>query len=261
MEAVVSDILKRRMREPGGLTGTAVISVFGHAAALVALLMVPRLFPVRPIAQPRVMTISLGGTPGPKTGGMSTIGGRSIQAALPSTAPKLERIVLPTPKAQPAMVLPDPKLKPKPAPKNTAASKDPDGRASGRGEENQKGSTNVETGVRGMGFGLSSLGGGGIGSKLDVQDFCCPEYLIDMAQRIKGNWVQQQDATGAVLMKYTILRNGQITNIELERSSNIYALDAASQRALLLTSNLQPLPSAFPDDHLTVHLMFDYQRK
>ena len=54
---------------------------------------------------------------------------------------------------------------------------------------------------------------------------------------------------------------GQITQLEMEKSSNFYALDAASQRALLLTARLAPLPSAFPDDHLTVHLSFEYQRK
>jgi TonB family protein len=82
-----------------------------------------------------------------------------------------------------------------------------------------------------------------------------------MRDRIMQNWVQQQQAVGTVLMKFTILRNGGITNIEIERSSSIYALDAASQRALVLTPKLQPLPGAFPDDHLTVHLSFEYQRK
>jgi TonB family protein len=159
------------------------------------------------------------------------------------------------------MPVPDPKTKLKTPPKVTATSKDPQGRAGGRGFETQKGSTTVETGARGQGFGLSSSGGGGDGSHLDVKDFCCPEYLLDMRDRITQNWVQQQQAVGIVLMKFTILRNGTLANIELERSSNIYALDAASQRALLLTSKIQPLPAAFPDDHLTVHLSFEYQRK
>jgi hypothetical protein len=56
------------------------------------------------------------------------------------------------------------------------------------------------------------------------------------------------------------MRSGQITAIETERSSNVFALDQASARALYLTK-LQPLPSVFPDDHLTVHLSFEYQRK
>jgi TonB family protein len=159
------------------------------------------------------------------------------------------------------MPIPDPRIKPKSPPKVVATSKDPQGRAGGRGAETQKGSTTVETGARGQGFGLSTGGGGGGNSFLDIQNFCCPEYLLDMRDRITQNWVQQQAAVGSVLMKFTILRNGTLTNIELEKPSGFYALDAASQRALLLTPKLAPLPAAFPDDHLTVHLSFEYQRK
>jgi TonB family protein len=263
MEAVVSDILRSRMREPGGLTQTAGASIVAHVLVLAALALIPGIVPRTAAPPPVVMTISLGGAAGPKTGGLMMMGGRTIQAAAPSTSPKIDRIAMPTPKAEPAMVMPipDPKLKPKAAPKVTAASKDPQGRAGGRGAETQKGSTTVETGARGQGFGLSTGGGGGGESHLDVQNFCCPEYLIDMRDRIRQNWVQQQQAVGSVLMKFTILRNGTIASIEIEHSSNIYALDAASQRALVLTPKLQPLPAAFPDDHLTVHLSFEYQRQ
>jgi len=251
------------MREPGGLTQTAAVSIAAHAVALVALALVPGILPKSAPPPRNVMTISLGGTPGPKSGGMTMIGGRTIMAATPSTAPKIEKVAMPTLKPEPAMVLPvpDPKLKPKTPPKPTVTSKDPRGTAVGRGFETQKGSTPVETGVRGQGFGLSTNGGGGSGSTLDTKDFCCPEYIADMVNRIKSNWVQQQQATGTVLMKFTILRNGQIVNIDPERPSNITSLDLASQRALYTTGRLAPLPAAFPDDHLTVHLNFEYVRQ
>ena len=157
--------------------------------------------------------------------------------------------------------VPDPKLKARTPPKVTASSKDPQGAAGARGAETQKGSTTVETGVRGMGFGLSTTGGGGNGSKLDTKDFCCPEYLTEMVNRIRANWVQQQQAVGSVVMKFTILRNGQITDIYREQSSNFTSLDLASERALYTTGKLPALPAAFPDDHLTVHLNFEYERK
>jgi TonB family protein len=259
MEAVVSDILRSRMREPGGLTQTAAVSIAAHGVALAMLAFVPGLLPKRTPPSPVVMTISLGGTPGPKTGGMTMLGGRTIQAAAPSTAPKVDRVAMPTPKAEPAMVMPvpDPRMKAKLPPKTPLPSKDPQGRA-GRGFETQQGSTTVETGARGMGFGLSSSGGGGTGGHLDVKDFCCPEYLTDMVNRVRSNWVQQQDVVGSVMMKFTILRNGQITAIETEQPSNFFSLNQASLRALTITAKLQP---AFPDDHLTVHLNFEYQRR
>jgi hypothetical protein len=232
--------------------------------ALAALAFVPGMLPKSaPPAARIVMTISLGGTAGPKTGGMTMIGGRTITAAAPSTAPKIEPVAMPTPKAEPAMVMPvpDPKLKPRTPPKVTATSKDPQGTNVGRGFETQKGSATVETGARGQGFGLSTSGGGGSGSTLDTKDFCCPEYVADMLSRIRGNWVQQQQAAGTVLMKFTILRTGQLVSIETERPSNITSLDLASQRALYTTVKVAPLPPAFPDDHLTVHLNFEYVRQ
>src|SRR3954470_25035153 len=127
MEATVSDILASRMREPGGLTQTAALSIAAHVAALIALAFVPGILP-KAVPQKRlVMTISLGGTPGPKNGGMTMMGGRTIQAATPSAAPKIDRVAMPSPRAEPAMVMPipDPKLRPKTPPKETATSKDP----------------------------------------------------------------------------------------------------------------------------------------
>ena len=252
------------MQPAGSLTQAAVVSFAAHAVVLAAVALVPGMLPKSaPRPEKTVMTISLGGTAGPKNGGMTMIGGRSIQAATPSAAPKLDRVVMPAPKAEPAMVMPvpDPKLKPKTPPKVTATSKDPLGTNVGRGFETQKGSTTVETGARGQGFGLSTSGGGGTGSTLDTKDFCCPEYIADMLSRIRSNWVQQQQAAGTVLMKFTILRNGQVVSIETERPSNITSLDLASQRALYTTAKLPPLPAGFPDDHLTVHLNFEYVRQ
>jgi TonB family protein len=259
MEAVVSDILRTRRAEPSGLKQTAALSVLAHIVVFSVIAVAPVIWPARNTTRPIVMTISLGGTPGPKSGGLTTIGGRAIEAGAPAVAPKAERVALPSPKAPPAMVLPDPKLKPRPAPKDTPSAKDLPGR--GRGFETQAGSTTVETGVKGTGFGLSTAGGGGTGGHLDVQNFCCPEYLQDMLERIRANWNQQVQASGVTMMKFTILRNGQVSAVQLEQSSNVYALDAASQRALALTQRVGPLPAAFPDDHLTVHLTFEYQRK
>jgi TonB family protein len=263
MEAVVSDILRSRMQEPGGLTQTAALSVAAHVVALTALAFLPGILPKGAPPPRTVMTISLGGTAGPKTGGTQMLGGRTIMAATPSVAPKIERVAMPTPKPEPAMVMPipDPKIKPKVPPKPAATSKDPQGTNVGRGFETQKGSTTVETGARGQGFGLSSSGGGGDNSRLDVANFCCPDYLIDMRDRIRAAWVQQQQSTGVVLMKFTILRNGQLTAIETEQSSGVFALDQASQRALYTVGKVGPLPAAFSGDHLTVHLEFKYERQ
>jgi TonB family protein len=158
------------------------------------------------------------------------------------------------------MVLPDPKQKPRAPARSNATSKDPLGTVRGRGFETQVGTARVDTGAKGQGFGLSTSGGGGGGSRLDTQDFCCPEYVVDMLKRIRGNWSQQQQATGVVMTQFTIARDGQLTNIQVEMSSGNPLLDIASQRALMTTKSIAPLPAAFPDSQLTVHLEFRYER-
>ena len=115
------------------------------------------------------------------------------------------------------------------------------------------------TGARGEGFGLSTGGGPGSGSRLDVADFCCPDYLVTMVTRIKANWSQRQNITGLVIIKFTIRRDGTLDDISLERSSNFPIADLNAQRAVVLTKQLPPLPDAFPNQSLTVHLNFEYQ--
>jgi len=260
MEAVVSDVLESRKHEPGGLKKTAMISLAAHVAALAILAFVPGVMP-QAAEKPRVvMNISLGGAPGPNTGGMQMIGGRAIEAAPPSAAPTVVRNPPPSVTA-PKMTVPDPKLKPRTPPKSTASSKDLKGTARGRGFETQAGTARMDTGARGQGFGLSSGGGGGDGGVRVDGDFCCPEYLVNMRDRIRKNWNENQQTTGTVTMKFVIQRNGQITDIELERPSGNAVLDLTSQRALVVTKMLAPLPAAYAERQLTVHLDFEYARK
>src|SRR5438093_6895884 len=103
-------------------------------------------------------------------------------------------------------------------------------------------------------------GGPGAGATLDVADFCCPEYLATMIERIKANWNEHQNVDGQTIVKFTIRRDGVLQDIVLERSSGYPIPDLAAQRAVVLTAKLPPLPAAFPNPMLPVHLTFQYQR-
>jgi TonB family protein len=260
MEAV-SDILQSRKREPGGLKQTAVISLAAHAVAVAIVLMIPSVMP-RPARSPRVMmSISLGGSPGPNTGGMQMIGGKPIQAAQPSTDPQIAKPIQPSVAVTPpAMALPDPKQKPRTPPKATATSKDPAGTAVGKGFETRAGTAKVDTGAKGEGFGLSTGGTGGDGGIKVPGNFCCPEYLVDLRDRITKNWNQNQKIAGNVVMGFTIQRNGQITDIEVIKTSGNTILDLAAQRALINTRMLAPLPAGYSPQRLPVELVFEYIR-
>jgi TonB family protein len=201
-----------------------------------------------------VMTISLGGAPGPRNGGLTTMGGRTVQAPTPEPvkrvetppAPKTPEMALPTKNAR--VVKPQTREAPKEATARTPATGEP-----------QEGSTRVNTGARGQGFGLTSGGGGGTGVTVDTANFCCPEYLSQMVTLIQRNWQSNQGVAGKLVMKFTISRAGTIENVQVEQSSGFLAHELAAQRALLLT-RLPELPIQYPNQTLGVHMIFEYQR-
>jgi protein TonB len=260
----VSDVLRDRMQTPAGLQRMLTVSVAVHLTLAVALLFAPGGLLKRAADPPRtVMTISLGGGgDGPDVGGMTTMGGRPVQTVTPPEDLTKREPIRPPAAKTPEMTVPLPNAK---AVKATAAppvKQAPDearGRTPTRGAQTSEGSTVADTGIRGQGFGLSTGGGAGSGSSLDVADFCCPEYIAIMVTRIRSAWTQNQGAKGTTLVKFTIQRDGSLTNVELERSSGTTPLDFAAMRAVLNTRTLPPLPEAFSNPTLPVHLNFEYK--
>jgi TonB family protein len=258
----VSDVLRDRMQTPTGLQRMLSVSVAVHLAFAVALVFARGGLLKRAADPPRtVMTISLGGSVGPDVGGMTSMGGTPVQTQTPpEELVKREPIRLPAQKT-PEMTIPLPNVKPAksvPAPRVKQAPDEARGRTPTRGAQVSPGSTVADTGIRGQGFGLSTGGGAGSGSSLDVADFCCPEYIATMVVRIRQAWDKSQGA-GQTMVKFTIQRDGKLTNIELERPSGATTLDIAALRAVRTTTTLPPLPDAFPNPTLTVHLNFQYQ--
>ena len=252
----VSGGLDSRARHHDGLAPVVVVSLVLHAGLFAAVLLVPMSDNTAELPR-TVMTISLGGSSGPRTGGMTPMGGREVQTVAPA-GPRPRSESPPTAKP-PEMALPSRTARPQretPA----RASSDATGRRLSAGEEIQEGSARAETGARGQGFGLTGGGGSGTGAYLDVGDFCCPEYLETVMQVIQRNWVPTQNTTGQTLMKFTVLRSGAVTAVQVERPSGFAVLDMAAQRALLLTERVPPLPAGFPNADLTIHLRFNYQR-
>ncbi len=252
----VSDIIVARSREPEGLKTMIVWSLAAHIAlAVVALLWGgPRSDRTPPV----VMTISLSGAPGPKTGGLTQMGAAPVQAPLPE--PQAKPVETPPAAKAPAMTLPNPRSRPRPQSTPKEAPPDATSKTVSTGERPREGNTRV----RGQGFetsqGLSSAGGNGAGAvTLDVANFCCNEYIEQMVLAIRRNWDQNQGLVGSTTMMFTIARNGSIQTPQVEKSSGFVALDNAATRALQL-SKLPPLPQAFENPTLTVHLRFDFQR-
>lgn len=261
----VADILRDRIGEPDGFQRMAVISALAHAAVFALLILAPGSWlALRDQAPKTVMTITLdGGNGGPNNGGMTAIGGKAVQAETPEVPKARLPQTAPAP-VTPKMTVPIPSKTPakaaKPAPDVKQAPDQAKGRAPTKGFETREGSALAETGARGLGFGLTTSGGVGSGSTLDVQNFCCPDYVALMVEKIRTNWEARAEVAGQVIVKYTIQRDGTIVNATIEKPSGYTALDINSLRAVVGTRQLLPLPGAFPNSSLTVHLNFEYRR-
>ena len=259
MSETVSDVIAARSQEPEGLSRMIAVSVAVHVAVFVILALAPA--PHFDDEPETVMTISLGGAPGPRAGGMTPMGGRTVQAPAPIEAARPRAEMPPAPSA-PRMTLPREDARPRPPqPRPERAPRQAPGRTPSTGETPQEGSARADTGARGQGFGLTTSGGSGAGgAQLDVGDFCCPEYVETVVQRIHQNWASKQNVGGTVVVKFTIARDGALSDVQVTKPSGLVALDTAAYRAVLLTQRVPALPAQFPNPTLTVHLTFSYQR-
>ena len=260
MNEAATQAILARAGAPSGLNLTIAWSVAAHVGLVLFFLYMPDSWRGRVDEPPRtVMTISLGGAPGPRAGGMTQIGGRTVQAPVPDQP--VRRVDAPPAATPPAMTLPraDARPRPRTQPRPERAVPNATGQTPTTGAEPQEGPARVDTRARGQGFGLTTGGGGGTGVQLDVGNFCCPEYLEQMTALIQRNWTSQHGVAGTTTMKFTITRGGAIEQVAVELPSGFVALDLAAQRALLLT-RLPELPAPFPNPSLTIHMKFEYSR-
>ncbi|MGH9715670.1 MAG: energy transducer TonB [Candidatus Acidiferrales bacterium] len=92
-----------------------------------------------------------------------------------------------------------------------------------------------------------------------------PWYVQAVQRRISSNWLQSTvDPSVAyaprVIVTFTILRNGTITNIQIQRSSNIGSVDTSAVRAIQSSSPVQQLPPGYSGSEVNVQFWFDFHR-
>jgi TonB family protein len=264
MHESVSDILFERSQATDGINRLVLVSLLAHVVLIGAIAVMPAGWRTSRSSDVTPMMITLSGGTGPDAGGMTQISNKPVQEVATETKPV--PVAPPAPKV-PEMVAPEPKATP--APKNPPKRTErPVDKSSSRkpttGSEVRTGDARAETGGAAIPFGgLTRPSGGGTSgtaATTDFANFCCPTYLTQMVDLIKRNWNPNQGAAGQVQVKFVVRRDGTVTDIEIEKSSNISLLDLESQRALAKTKALPPLPREFTENTLTVHLNFDYHR-
>ena len=124
----------------------------------------------------------------------------------------------------------------------------------------------------GDGIDLGNLGAGEKGTaeqgplSFETQWYDWGEYAQSMVSRIRVNWyanmpqIIRTGLKGAVTIRFTIQRDGRITDVTILNSSTVPPYDFAARKAIELSSPLNPLPKDFPNPNERVTAMFYYNR-
>ena len=124
---------------------------------------------------------------------------------------------------------------------------------------------------------IASLGGQDLGTwggdegfaesgpiSFETQWYEWGDYATSMIRKIRYHWYNNMPALvrmgvkGVVVIRFTIERDGTITDITQLQSSSHPPLDFAAKKAIQLSSPLRPLPSDFPKATERVTVAFYY---
>jgi TonB family protein len=83
-------------------------------------------------------------------------------------------------------------------------------------------------------------------------------YLASVQQRIWTIWVQQVKSgmTQPVIVSFTILSDGSVTDVELVQSSGASLLDLSARRAIYSAAPFGPLPKHYGINRITIQGIF-----
>jgi protein TonB len=144
--------------------------------------------------------------------------------------------------------------KPEPSPQDRAAQT---GAAEGTG-----GGSGMGTGLRiggGEGPGGPGYGAGGLAN------FPYTYYLNIITDRVSSNWFSSLVDPGIsgsfqTIVYFQIEKSGQVSDIKIEQSSGVTPLDLSAVRAVKASAPFPPLPRAYDDTYLGIHLIFEHSK-
>jgi len=229
-----------------------------HVVVLVVLFVLPRNWLTTERVREDVMVIELGGSPGPRSTGMTSIGSRTVQEVAEPT--RRAQPIQPNVSAPDVMTIPEREpVRVQPPPPRTERPTTPTPpRPPAPGREVNQGNVAVETGARGQGAGLSFGGGGGTSGTLETTDFCCMDYIELMRGKIDDEWRKDLPERGTTIVRFTIQRSGAISDITIVQSSGSNLLDREAERTLRRIT-LPGLPTAYTEPTLGIRLTFPYE--
>ena len=162
---------------------------------------------------------------------------------LPKATPKLIEQKKSEEATKQVVVKPEKVVPKKIAPASKKVQKEPE-----KKEEDEPTPKNQTAAQKIEGLGEAQFEGG----KLDA-----PYYISIVFGRIKSMWANPVESTSLqATVRFSIQKNGEVVQTEIEQSSGNALYDQAALRAVIASGPLPPLPSHYAGNELTVHLNF-----
>lgn len=96
--------------------------------------------------------------------------------------------------------------------------------------------------------------------EIQQTDDSIQQYMNNMQHTVKANWNPKTNSENStrVVLKYRIHKNGEISNIEVLKSSGDKKMDETAIEAVRKSSPLAELPEAIKENYVDVNFSFDY---
>ncbi|MBW2511392.1 MAG: energy transducer TonB [Deltaproteobacteria bacterium] len=99
---------------------------------------------------------------------------------------------------------------------------------------------------------------------MDTQQDLLISFMRRFRNNIYGVWnypesARRQNQQGSCLLRITVDRDGNITDVKLMESSGYRVLDDEAMRAVRQGATYGPLPRAYPNEYLHIMALFNYQ--
>jgi TonB family protein len=137
--------------------------------------------------------------------------------------------------------------------KSTKKKKQEPSKAPLHGDETKITKKDQQAAEYGLGDGISS-------AQVDAYNFGSPYYLSLVFGKIRDAWENpvQSSATLMTTIYFRILRDGNIVEAKVEKTSGIDLFDQSAIRAIIGSAPFPPLPGEFTGEYLGIHLEFEY---
>jgi TonB family protein len=257
----VDRLIAERQRMDAGLPATALVSIAGHLVVLGAVVALPMLLPREPLLRVTelgftVVAVPRGGGGSPAPAGPPAQAApkpEPVKPAAPPPAPKVLKppTEAPRPNALPAL---DARKLARRAPEPVAVPG-----STGSAAAKAAATTAGVAGGRGVGTATPGLeiGPPGVGVP-DGTESGGDWYIGGVTQKIWMLW-NQTIKTGfaqPIGVTFTILPDGNVTNVRLTQPSGVYLLDSAAQRAVLNAAPFGPFPRDHEQKPRTIQAVF-----